>query len=308
MKPLINTKIMKALKQNRYLLVGFLFITACTREPALPDFATIPWIESYGYQISEIFPVISSRAVPGPQVKVSVNHKSQYLLLDFNAIDLILRENIFKDANFEPQRMSNRIGKTGEMLLEDGFLHDVSLLGVSYPVLYVSIIKHSSAPFKAKGVIGRNFLIDGQLTLDMQNKLLGFSTEPEHALGALFADSMLVPINLNRNSEDNRGLLKFFCYINGTKHRAILSTSSATTQISPELAELLSGKRNASKLTVESLKVGSKLFTNVPCRVNKDLLTLEPENPESIDLILGMDLISQCVLTIDFINNLMLVI
>lgn len=300
--------IMKALKQNCYLLVGFLFIAACTGEPALPDFATILWIESYGYQASEIFPVISSRTVPGPQVKVSVNHKSQYLLLDFNAIDLVLRENIFKDANFEPQRMSNRIGETGEILLEDGFLHDVSLLGTNYPILYVSIIKHSSVPFKAKGVIGRNFLIDGQLTLDMQNKLMGFSSEPEHAPGALFADSMLVPINLNRNSDDNRGLLKFFCYINGTKHQAILSTRSATTQISPDLAELLSGKRNAPKITVESLKVGNKLFFDVPCRINKDMLTLEPENPEPIDLILGMNLISRCVLTIDFINSLMLVI
>ncbi|HCK99375.1 MAG TPA: hypothetical protein DHW42_04635 [Candidatus Marinimicrobia bacterium] len=299
---------MKILKINCYLLFCFLFIAACTREPALPDFATIPWIESYGYQTSEIFPVINSSAVPGPQIKVVVNHKSQYLLLDFNAIDLILRENIFKNANFEPQRMSNRIAETGEMLLEDGFLHDVSLLGGHYPILYVSIIKHSSVPFKAKGVIGRNFLIDGRLTLDMQNKLLGFSTKPEHAPGALSADSMLVPINLNRNSDDNRGLLKFFCYINGTKHQAILSTRSSATQISPVLAELLSGKQNAPKITVESLKVGNKLFPNVRCRINKDLLALEPESAEPIDLIFGMDLISQCVLTIDFINSLMLVI
>lgn len=289
------------------LFIGLLPLASCTKEPALPDLSLIPWIESHGYQRSEIFPVITSRNVSGPQVKVSVNHKSQYLLMDFNAINLILRENTYKNVNFEPQRMSSRITETSEMLFEEGYLHDVSLLGRDYPILYVSIIKHCSAPFKAKGVIGRNFLVDGQLTLDMQNKILAFSAEPEYSLNDLFTDSLLIPINLNRSSDDNHGLLKFFCYINGTKHLATLSTRNSITLISPELADMLSQKHNTQKVTVGSLKIGDKMFANVNCEINEELLTLEPENPETINLVIGMDLISQCLLTIDFINGRMVI-
>ena len=298
---------MKTYLKFYLLLIGFLLLASCTKEPALPDLALIPWIESHGYQKTEIFPVIISRNVSGPQVKVSVNHESHYLLVDFNAINLILRENTYKNVNFEPQRMSSRITETIDMLFEEGYLHDVSLLGRNYPILYVSIIKQYSAPFKAKGVIGRNFLINGQLTLDMQNKILAFSTEPEYSLNDLFTDSLLVPINLNRNSDDNHGLFKFFCYISGTKHLATLSTHNSITLISPELADTLSQKRNAQKVTVGSLKIGDKMFTNVNCEINEELLTLEPENPETINLVIGMDLIIQCLLTIDFINGKMLI-
>ncbi|MCK4716110.1 MAG: hypothetical protein KAT54_04835, partial [Candidatus Marinimicrobia bacterium] len=123
----------------------------------------------------------------------------------------------------------------------------------------------------------------------------------------LFTDSLLVPINLNRNSDDNHGLFKFFCYISGTKHLATLSTHNSITLISPELADTLSQKRNAQKVTVGSLKIGDKMFTNVNCEINEELLTLEPENPETINLVIGMDLIIQCLLTIDFINGKMLI-
>jgi len=289
------------------LFIALLPLVSCTKEPALPDLALIPWIESHGYQKTDLFPVITSRNVSGPQVKVSVNHESQYLLMDFNAINLILRENTYKNVNFEPQRISSRITETSEMLFEEGYLHDVSLLGRSYPVLYVSIIKHSSAPFKAKGVIGRNFLVDGQLTLDMQNKILAFSNETEYSLNDLFTDSLLVPINLSRNHNDNHGLLKFFCYINGAKYPATLSTHNSMTLISPELADMFSQKHNAQKVTVSSLKIGDKMFTDVNCLVSDELLTLEPENPEAINLVIGMDLISQCLLTIDFINGRMVI-
>jgi len=298
---------MKTYLKIGLLLSVFLLLAACTKEPALPDLTLVPWIESHGYQKTELFPVITSRNVSGPQVKVSVNHKSQYLLMDFNAIDLTLRENTYKNVNFEPQRMSSRITETSEMLFEEGYLHDVSFLGRDYPILYVSIIKHSSAPFKAKGVIGRNFLVDGQLTLDMRNKILAFSTEPEYSLNNLFTDSLLVPINLNGSSDDNHGLLKFFCYINGAKHSATLSAHNSMTLISPELADTISRKHNALKVTLSSLKIGDKMFTDVNCEVSEELLTLEPENPETINLVIGMDLISQCLLTIDFINGRMLI-
>jgi len=260
------------------ILFLLLLLATCSKEPALPDLSTISWIEEYGYETDELFPVLTSSRVPGPQVKVSVNKESRFLLIDVNTIDFIVRENTFRDVNFEPQRISNRIAESSEMMFEEGYLHNVAFLNMEYPVLYVSMIKRSSVPFRAAGIIGRNFLIDGQITFDMQHNILAYTTKPTVALKELTADSNLVKINLNLQGNDNLGLLKFYCDVNGVKYLATLSTRQKTTQISAELARALN-----------------------------DLIILEPENAETISVIIGMDIINQCLLTIDFINGWMLV-
>ncbi|MBN2601614.1 MAG: hypothetical protein JXR87_06450 [Candidatus Marinimicrobia bacterium] len=288
------------------IFVLFLF-TACTNEPALPDLSTITWIDDFGYDSHDLHPIKFGGPAPGPQVKVSVNTEIQYLLIDVNTIDFLVRENTFKDANFEPQRMSNQISETSEMMFEEGFLHNVSFLNMDYPILYASMIKRSSIPFKAKGIIGRNFLIDGQLTIDMQNKLLAFSTNPAVSLQDLTADSNLVKINLTLRNSDNAGLLKFHCTINGVKNLATLSTRLDRTQISADLAGTITGKNAVRKAEIESLKIGSYEFSGITCDVNNDLMALEPENNESINIIVGMDVVSQCLWTIDFINGWMLI-
>ena len=296
----------KIIVTSQTLLILLLF-AACTNEPALPDLSTISWINDYGYDNRDLFPVKSSGQVPGPQIKVSVNTETQYLLIDINTIDFLIMENTFRDANFEPQRMSNQISETSEMMFEEGYLHNVSFLNMDYPILYASMIKRSSVPFLAKGIIGRNFLVDGQMTIDMQNKIFAYSTNPAVSLNDLVADSNLVEINLKLRNTDPVGLLKFYCTINGVKYLATLSTRLNTTQISADLVRLITGKKSTLKVEIESLKIGSREFSGVACEVNNDLMILEPENTEFISIIIGMDVISQCLWTIDFINGQMLI-
>ncbi len=296
----------KIIVSSQTFLILLLF-AACTNEPVLPDLSTISWIDDYGYNSRDLFPVKSSGQVLGPQIKVSVNTETQYLLIDVNTIDFLIMENTFRDANFEPQRISNQVSETSEMMFEEGFLHNVSFLNMDYPILYVSMIKRSSVPFRAKGIIGRNFLVDGQMTIDMQNKIFAYSTNPAVSLNNLAADSNLVEINLKLRNTDPVGLLKFYCTINGVKYLATLSTRLNTTQISADLAQVITGKKSNLKTEIESLKIGSNEFSGTTCNVNNDLMILEPENTEFISIIIGMDVIGQCLWTIDFINGQMLI-
>lgn len=299
--------ILKKIIVNSLALLILLLLSSCTTEPALPDLSTISWIDDYGYDSSELFPIMSSTQVPGPQVKVTVNTKNQYLLIDVNTIDFLIRENTFRDVNFEPQRMSNRIGETSEMMFEEGYLHNVSLLNTDYPILYVFMIKHSTDPFRAKGIIGRNFLIEGQLTIDMQNQVLAYTTDPAVSLRDLTADSNLVKINLKLRNNDHLGLVKFHCCINGANYLATLSTRNKTTQISTELAQSITGKASDPTVDIESLKIGPREFSGISCEVNSDLVTLEPGNSDPISIIIGMDVVNQCLWTINFINGWMFI-
>jgi len=298
---------MKKIIVNSMVLFILLLLSACTTEPALPDLSTISWIDDYGYDSSELFPIMSGAQVPGPQVKVTVNTERRFLLVDVNTINFLIRENTFGDVNFEPQRMSSRINETGEIMFEEGYLHNVAFLNMDYPILYVSVIKHSSIPFRAKGIIGRNFLIDGQLTIDMQNKILAYTTDPAVSLRDLTADSNLVKINLKLRNNDHLGLVKFYCCINGVNYLATLSTHNKTTQISAELAQTITGKTSNLTADIEFLKIGPREFSNISCEVNSGLMTLEPENNGSISIIIGMDVVNQCLWTINFITGWMLI-
>ncbi len=294
-------------KRSSLILVGLFIFATCSQEPALPDLSTIAWITHLGYSIDNIFPLLSSGSIPGPRVKVTVNNESKYLLLDFNAIDIFLKDNSYRNGLFEPLRMSNYITETSEILVEEGYLHDVSFLGNHYPDLYVSIIKRSSQPYEIPGIIGRNFLIDGQITIDMSNKILAFSTNPEHSLRDIYADSNLVSFDLNQSDGDQKGLIKFNCRVEDTEYLATISTRLATTQVNPELAAVIAGKDQSHKPTIQSLKIGKHRFSGINCQVNPDLLTLEPENLRTIDIVIGMDIISRGLLSIDFINGQLII-
>jgi len=298
------------MKKNATIYVTFLLLmlpAACSREPALPDLTSIPWIQQYGYGNDELFPVISGKTVPGPQIRVTAGNERQFLLIDVNTIDLFIKENAFPDADFEPQRMSNRLIENNELMVEEGYLHNVKLLNADFPILYVAMIKQSSRSFHPKGIVGRNFLVGNQMTIDMRNNLIAFSGEPSVPLTDLAADSSLIPFSTKNLNSEHDGLLKFHCRINGRPTLATLSTRNYTTRISGDLAQVITGKSTPAGVTLDSLQIGNRTIYGLKCAVSHDLITLEPENDESIGIIIGMDVIGQHLWTIDFINSQILV-
>jgi len=298
------------IKKTTLLLLLTLSILAifwnCTQKTSLPDLATIPWISIYNYRPSEIFSLITTTTLPGPQIPVQVNHEFRYILLDINACGLILKENTFKKCNFEPQRLSNRITETGEALIEEGYLHDITFLGQTYPLLYVSMLKRGTTNENLRGVLGRNFLTDGRLTLDMTNKILGFSTNPTAELTTIYPDSQLVSFHQEQYSDNDFGLLKFPCVIGDQQYLATFDMRHSVNRICPLLARQISGKSTPHKVTIPLLNIGQKQFENVSCQVNPDVIDFEAECPDSIQLTLGLELLSRIVLTIDFIESRLL--
>jgi len=279
---------------------------SCTQKTNLPDLATIPWIRINNYSPSEIFSLITTTAIPGPQIPVQVNHESRYILLDLNAFGLILTENTFKKSNFEPQRLSNRITETGEALIEEGYLHDITFLGKTYPLLYVSMLKRGTTNEKLKGVLGRNFLTDGRLTLDIANKILGFTTNPTARLTTIYPDSQLVSFHQEQYSDEDFGLMKFPCVIDDQQYLATLDIRHSESRICPLLARQISAKSAPQKVTIPLLNIGQKQFENVTCQANPDAIDFEAECPDSIQLTLGLELLSRAVLSIDFIESKLL--
>jgi len=282
------------------------FFWGCTQKTSLPDLAPIPWVSIYNYSPSEIFSLITTAAIPGPQILVQVKHESRFILLDLNACGFILRENTFKKCNFEPQRLSNRITETGEALIEEGYLHDITFLGKTYPLLYVSMLKRGTTNENLKGVLGRNFLTEGRLTLDLTNKILGFTTNPTAGLTTIYPDTQPVSFHQEQYSNEDFGLMKFSCVINDQQYLTTLDMRHSVNRICPLLARQISGKSAPKKVTIPFLNIGQKQFENVTFQVNPEAIDFEAECPDSIQLTLGLELLSRIVLTIDFIESRLL--
>lgn len=247
--------------------------------------------------------MVTSPKVPGPRIKVTVGSESRYLLIDPNSSDLLIRENAFRNANFEPQRMSNQLTETNELMVEEGYLHEVAFLNFEFPIVYAAMIKQSSRPFPVSGIIGRDLLGDGLLTIDMRHKIMAYSPQAAVAPANPAADSNLIAFTLKRGQSAQDGLLKFKCHISGNGYLATLSTRHAKTRISPEIAHAISSKTHGNSIKINSLKIGSRKFRELKCDINNDIMMLEPENAEAISVIIGMDVINQILLTIDFSNQ-----
>jgi len=279
--------------------------SGCSRQAGTPEAATIPWIERYGYTDQEIFPLITGGTIPGPRLAISVNGSTQFVLLDLISYGLILGDRTFKSSKFEPQRISNfTLGNT-ELLVEEGYLHDVKILDMDFNLLYAAIIRRADPPLKAKGWLGKDFFLNGRMTIDMRNRILAFSTHPAKALEEIADPSAILEIDLLKGASSIPGLIKFHGVAGRDSVLMTLDTRSYACRISPELAGELGGG-NGRTCKVDSLHIGNILLTDLNCSINEDQLLIEPESFEPIHISIGIEIIGQRLLTLDFKENRML--
>lgn len=274
----------------------------CAQSEREVELASLPWVESYGYAAEEVSPIAVSGRVPGPQVFVTIGDERRTMMIDLNSLDFIIKENTYKSYTFEPQRMSNKNLYTREMLFEDGYIHDVALMNLEYPLLYTSILKHSTVPLPAKGIIGRQFFTGGHLTIDLQGQALALSNGPFDIPG----NRNRIPINMDVGHHQKTGYIKFPVKIDSREYTALLTMHEKSNQISPELVTLLGEHRVKKSYTIDSLSIGTDYFLDLNFSVNPDQLLLEPENSQTIHLSFGMDFFQGLLWTIDFVNEEML--
>lgn len=277
-------------------IILLVLLKNCENTQELPDLNSISWIQKYEYQEGEIFPIkIGSKA--GLKIPVSIENHQQYFLLDLICDRVIINDVPSKKLNFEPQRMSTYFLGNTEILLEEGYVHNVKILGQNIDILYCSILRNSNHSVDAEGVVGRNFFLNGRMTIDATNKIIAFSERQENKLSS-FANT--IPFKLNDATGKKRGLIKFYGEIEN--HRVLMTINPAYTfsQISPEFLKYNLSKTANRNYEVEKIKIGSKIFENINCKIKDDQLLLEADSDEPIHFTAGMDIISQVVLTIDF--------
>jgi hypothetical protein len=294
---------MKAIdkRKNSPNYFGFLIVSLvllygnCQQTPTPVDIGIIPWIVEYSYQPSEVFRTLSDAGVTGPRIPLTCGQETHYLQIDLLSFGIILRDNAFEVLDFEPQRLATVIQGNREMLLEEGFLHRVEFLGQNYELLYAALLKRTNQPFKAKGSIGRNYFLDGHLTLDLLNQVLAYSDRP-------FANPPNTGISCTLANElDPRGgLIKFHGTANKEPVLMTLSTTHTLCQLSPEYVALQGLNPDNHYLTLDTLQIGQWRFTDVRCILKEDQLMLEPESPEPIFLTVGLNMLKPYLLTIDF--------
>ncbi len=279
---------------------------ACHKEKTLPDYSQHPWIERYGYTSEEVFTVRVSGKVPGPEIPVTVESDQRHCLIDLSQYDLILQESAFTLKKFEPQRIVTHIEGDQEMLLEEGYIHEVSFLHQDFDLVFGKVLKRASRSIPSNGLIGRSFFMDKTLALDLDQRLIAVNAKPLNLSAGMSDTVSQITINYQDAHERPLGLIKFKGTLNDTTLSMTLSTANRYCQISPELVRQLDLKIRRDFVKLDSLQLGKHKFRQVTCAVIPNQILLEPEWPQLIHFTVGLNIIQEVLCVFDFKQNIML--
>jgi len=288
------------------LIFSMLAITGCNTEEAPPDYSQYPWVARYGYNPEEVFTLKVSGKIPGPEIPVTVESDQHHCLIDMSQYDLILQESAYDLKKFEPQRIASHISGNQEMLLEEGYIHQISFLNQDYDLVYGKLLKRATHSIPSNGLIGRTFFLDKTLTFDLDQRLMAVSARALNLPSALADSVSRITINYRDAQERPLGLIKFKGVLNDTSLTMTLSTIHRYCQISPELAQQMGLKIRRGLVKLDSLQLGQYRFKKIRCAVNADQILLEPEWPQLIHFTVGLNIMEQALITFDFQHNQLL--
>lgn len=278
------------------LILFFLTLFSCEQFESKLRPSKIEWISKKGYNLENVVKMRAKGKVPAPETQVGINGQLHWLALDITQPYLILKENEFNLSNFAPTRIVSIVQGNNEMLMEDGYIKDISILGTDYDETHCSLLKSSSRQYHCKGLIGRNYYKSTPLTIDFKNGALAYADDEK--IQSL-DNSSKIPL-LFKNSEDiDYQVPYFYGAVDSMKVLMTLNTFERFSQISPELARELNYDSDQEYIKIKELQIHQFRTTNLKCKINENLLYSSPKGDEILEFSLGLNALQNRLVTID---------
>ncbi len=260
------------------------------------------WIEKYGYSQDEVLKLYSGRGFAGPLIEVKVENTVKKMLIDFSTVDLLLKEDVFTKIDFEPQRISSLVKGKVDIMFEEGYVHNVGIFNELYPIVYASLVKRSNVPFKPNGIVGLSYIMDGRITLDGPNSLSAFTKSPRRSFSDINSGEERVDINIDFSSDNRTGQVTFKGYFQDREVTVMLKTDISKSIIDPDFVSSIFEDYDESEIEIDSLVIGSAVISELECEIDRNPF-LDIESIKQIDILLGVDILDQFILTVDFIEK-----
>ncbi len=278
------------------LILLFLVLFSCEQFESKLQPDKIAWISQKGYNPENVVKMRAKGKVPAPEIQVGINSQSHWLALDITQPYLILKENEFNLTNFAPTRIVSIVQGNNEMLMEDGYIKNISILGTDYDETHCSLLKSSSRKYHCKGLIGRNYYKNTVLTMDFKNSALAFADDDKIQP---LPNSSKIPLVFKNTENLDYQTPYFYGTIDSVKVLMSLNTCDRFSEISPELAQELNYDIDQEYVKIKELQVQQFRTTSLKCKINENLLYSSPKGDEILEFSVGLDVLQDRLVTIN---------
>lgn len=260
---------------------------ACQR-PTIPR-----WASKLGYSAEELSPV----ALDGfgiPTVRVLINDQPVTLEFDTGNMSGIAISPVLADElRIEPTEKTTTYDSSGVEAGDAAVyqLSQVSAFGDAWEGKRAVGLPRDDI----SGLLGPEYLLGQRFTLDYRTRQLAVSASPLPAS----APGEKLPLIW---SDRFPGMPVVRGYVNGVSVLIQLDTGKSRTCVDPALARQLDLASNAGGFRIDHLVVGSFTFT-VPSAKEVGFGGFSAAYPEPILIGVGSDVLSQVLLTIDYISR-----
>lgn len=257
------------------------------------------WVEQLGYRADQVFGAWRGRSGM-PFVDVTIGERTWRLLFDTgNTVGLTLATNVLDQLGLPEEGRWDSFGSDGRKIgtYRRARAPSVRLLGRTLTDQPIYEFSDSGLV----GLVGTDALPGDRFTLDYRAELLAVGTS---AVGPLPAGSFALPLTRSRR---HPRMILAMGRVNGRAVLIEFDTGASRTNIDPQLARELALPETSNGVRIDSLGIGPLMFT-VPSAKLVPKSGIDPALTPPIQLAVGSDILSQLVMTVDYVSGRLIVL
>lgn len=258
----------------------------------------VDWQKELEYEPSEIFSIKVGR-YGYPYVQVIINGQELEMAFDTgNMSGLLMAPETVRQLSLSSIGESTHYDSSGEVIGTSRVFRVPEL--VVFGKVWAKEQAHEHVGSGLVGLIGPRYVYGKRFTLDYKNKIIAVSESPSPRIEQ---ENIIFPLF---RSKDNTGMIVIRGEVNGYPVLIQIDTGKSRTCVDPVLVEKMNLPEAARGYRIDKIQLGPHSF-KVTSAKKVSFRGISGDLPEPILLGIGSDILSQVVLSVDYLKQIVII-
>lgn len=258
----------------------------------------VDWQKELEYEPSEIFSIKVGR-YGYPYVQVIINGQELEMAFDTgNMSGLLMAPETVRQLSLSSIGESTHYDSSGEVIGTSRVFRVPEL--VVFGKVWAKEQAHEHVGSGLVGLIGPRYVYGKRFTLDYKNKIIAVSESPSPRIEQ---ENIIFPLF---RSKDNTGMIVIRGEVNGYPILIQIDTGKSRTCVDPVLVEKMNLPEATRGYRIDKIQLGPHSF-KVTSAKKVSFRGISGDLPEPILLGIGSDILSQVVLSVDYLKQIVII-